>query len=107
MSKNKQKKTLSARRLETSRLRLSVNKSISNLFIQVIDDKTNKTIASESTINYPSQTKSEDAKLAGINLAKKLKSKKNVSSLYLMRSGKYVGRLKVFCETLRDNGIDL
>ncbi len=106
MSKNKLKVSKKITRLTKDRLRLSVRKSNTSIYAQVIDDKQQITVASASSLKITKQNKTEEAKEVGKVLATLLK-KKSILKLYFDRSGKYVGRLRVLCDTLRENGINL
>ena len=93
------------------RLRLSIFRSSKNISAQIIDDKENITILSASSIekdikNIKTNNKSELSKIVAEKLAKKAKEK-NISKIYFDRGiYKYHGRIKVFAETLRKNGMD-
>ncbi len=92
-----------------NRYRVSVTKSLNNLFVQIIDDKQKKTLVSASSIEKDIKKnkikKIEKSSLIAEVLAKRAKEK-NISSVYFDRGGyKYHGRIKVFAETLRKNGL--
>ena len=91
------------------RLRVSVSKSLKNLSAQIIDDKQNKTIVSASStekeIKLKKFKKIEKSTIIGEILAKRAKEK-NISEVYFDRgSFKFHGRVKVFADTLRKNGL--
>ncbi len=91
------------------RLRVSVSKSLKNLSAQIIDDKQNKTIVSASSIEKDVKLKKvkkiDKSSVIGELLAKRAKEK-NINEVYFDRgSYKYHGRVKVFAETLRKNGL--
>ena len=91
------------------RLRVSISKSLNNLSAQIIDDKANKTIVSASSIEKDIKAKKikkmEKSSLIGEILAKRAKEK-NISKVYFDRGEyKYHGRIKLFAETLRKNGL--
>ena len=91
------------------RLRVSVSKSLKNLSAQIIDDKQNKTIVSASSnekeIKLKKSKKIEKSTIIGEILAKRAKEK-NISEVYFDRgSYKFHGRVKVFADTLRKNGL--
>ena len=90
--------------------RVSVNKSLKNFSAQIIDDKEMKTIVSVSSIEKELKKsklkKMETSNMLGEVLAKRAKEKK-INSVYFDRgSYKYHGRIKVFAETLRENGME-
>ena len=92
-----------------NRYRISVTKSLNNLFAQIIDDKQKKTLVSASQIEKEIKLKKikkiEKSSLIGEILAKRAKEK-NISEVYFDRGEyKYHGRVKIFAETLRKNGL--
>ena len=92
-----------------NRYRISVTKSLNNLFAQIIDDKQKKTLVSASSIEKEIKLKKikkiEKSSLIGEILAKRAKEK-NISEVYFDRGEyKYHGRVKIFAETLRKNGL--
>ena len=97
------------RKVNNNRYRISVSKSLNNLFVQIIDDKNRKTLVSASSIEKDIKKnkvkKIEKSILLGEILAKRAKEKK-INNVYFDRGGyKYHGRIKVFAETLRKNGL--
>ena len=91
------------------RYRISVTKSLNNLFAQIIDDKQKKTLVSASSIEKEIKLKKvkkiEKSSLIGEILAKRAKEK-NINEVYFDRGAyKYHGRVKLFAETLRKNGM--
>jgi len=105
--KNKLKKFASA-----DRFRLCIARSTKNISAQVIDDKNNKTLFSASSVekeirSLKMKNKTELSKVVAERLAKKAQEKK-ITKVYFDRGiFKYHGRVKVFAETLRKNGMDL
>ena len=97
------------KKVSSNRYRISVCKSLNNLFIQIIDDKNGKTLVSASSIEKDIKKnkvkKLEKSSLIGEVLAKRAKEK-NISNVYFDRGEyKYHGRIKIFAETLRKNGL--
>ena len=95
--------------VSVNRYRISVTKSLNNLFAQIIDDKQKKTLVSASSIEKEIKSKKvkkiEKSSLIGEILAKRAKEK-NISEVYFDRGEyKYHGRVKIFAETLRKNGL--
>ncbi len=95
--------------VNVNRYRISVTKSLNNLFAQIIDDKEKKTLVSASSIEKEVKKnkikKIEKSSLIGEILAKRAKEK-NISEVYFDRGEyKYHGRIKAFAETLRKNGL--
>ena len=93
------------------RFRLSLSRSSKNISAQIIDDNKNITLLSASSVEKdlrPSDkiNKTELSKLVAQKLAKKAQEKK-ITKIYFDRgSYKYHGRIKVFAETLRENGME-
>jgi large subunit ribosomal protein L18 len=95
--------------VSVNKLRISVSKSLNNLSAQIIDDKEKKTLVSASStekeIKLKKVKKMEKSSLIGEVLAKRAKEK-NISEVYFDRGEfKYHGRVKLFAETLRKNGL--
>ena len=91
------------------RLRVSVSKSLNNLSAQIIDDNQKKTLVSASSIEKEIKSKKikkmEKSSLIGEILAKRAKDK-NIKEVYFDRGEfRYHGRVKVFADTLRKNGL--
>ena len=97
------------KKVSNNRYRISVSKSLNNLFVQIIDDKNKKTLVSASSIEKEIKKnkvkKIEKSSLIGEILAKRAKEK-NINNVYFDRGEyKYHGRIKAFAETLRKNGL--
>ena len=95
--------------VNTNRYRVSVSKTLNNLSAQIIDDKAKKTLVSASSIEKELKKikvkKIEKSTLIGETLAKRAKEK-NISEVYFDRGEyRYHGRIKLFADTLRKNGI--
>ena len=112
--KNKLKRKLRNRKklakVNTDRFRISINKSLNNLSAQIIDDFQRKTLVSASSIEKDVKLrklkKMEKSSFIGEILAKRAKEK-NISEVYFDRGEhKYHGRVKIFAETLRKNGME-
>jgi large subunit ribosomal protein L18 len=93
-----------------NRFRLSVSRSTKNISAQIIDDVNKVTLVSASSIekNIKDQkkSKSELSTLVAESLAKKAQEKK-ITKVYFDRGiYKYHGRVKIFAETLRKNGME-
>ena len=92
------------------RLRLCISRSIKNISAQIIDDKKNITLVSASSvekeIKNQKKTKTEISTIVAELLAKKAQEK-NITKIYFDRGiYKYHGRVKIFAETLRKNGME-
>ena len=92
------------------RLRLCITRSSKNISAQIIDDKNSKTLisasSSEKDIKSAKKNKTESSAMVAEKLAKKAKEK-NVTKIFFDRGiYKYHGRVKIFAETLRKNGLE-
>ena len=97
------------RDINSSKLRVTFSKSLNHLSAQIIDDKVKKTLVSASSTEKEIKSKKikkmEKSSLIGEILAKRAKEKK-IDEVYFDRgSYKYHGRVKIFAETLRKNGL--
>jgi len=104
--KNKLKKVA-----KFERFRVCVSRSTKNISAQVIDDRNSKTLFSASSIekdikSLNMKNKTELSKAVAERLAKKAQEKK-ITKVYFDRGiNRYHGRVKIFAETLRKNGMD-
>ena len=93
------------------RYRLSISRSLKNISAQIIDDKKSVTLISASSVEKDIKSlskvnKTELSKVVAEKLAKKAQEKK-ITKIYFDRGiYKYHGRVKVFAETLRKNGME-
>ncbi len=96
------------KKVNTERYRLCIHRSSKNIFAQIIDDKNSKTLVSASSLKEKNENKKKmdvSVIVAGI-LAKKALEKK-ITKVYFDRgSYKYHGRVKIFAETLKKNGLN-
>ena len=92
------------------RYRLSVNRSIKNISVQIIDDAKNITIlsASSNTKKIKSQkiNKKQMSTLVAEELAKKAKDMKITKVVFDRGPYKYHGRIKLLADELRKNGME-
>ncbi len=91
------------------RLRLSISRSTKNISAQIIDDKNQTTVLSASSnekdLKSIKKNKTDISVLVAEKLAKKAQEK-NITKIYFDRGiYKYHGRVKIFAETLRKNGM--
>ena len=103
--KNKIKKVA-----KIDRFRLCVSRSTRNFSAQIIDDQKQLTLVSASSfekdIKSQNKNKSDLSTLVAEKLARKAKEK-NINKIFFDRGiYKYHGRVKIFAETLRKNGLD-
>ena len=108
-NKRKLRNRKKLRDVNLNRFRISVSKSLNNLSAQIIDDKLKKTLVSASSnekeIRLKKIKKIEKSSLIGEILAKRSKDKK-IEKVYFDRGPyKFHGRVKIFAETLRKNGL--
>ena len=103
--KNKIKKVA-----KIDRFRLCVSRSTRNFSAQIIDDQKQLTLVSASSfekdIKSQNKNKSDLSTLVAEKLARKAKEK-NINKIYFDRGiYKYHGRIKIFADTLRKNGME-
>ena len=103
---NKVKKVAS-----NDRFRLSIARSSKNISAQIIDDTKNVTLISASSVEKDVKTgnkvnKTELSKIVAQKLAKKAKEKKITKIFFDRGLYKYHGRVRIFAETLRKNGME-
>ncbi|MBN2144005.1 MAG: 50S ribosomal protein L18 [Candidatus Aureabacteria bacterium] len=92
--------------------RLSIFRSLKNLYVQVIDDETGRTLVSASTLSKADKKSSsnkektsEQAKILGKRLAESC-LEKGIQSVIFCRSGyKYHGRIKALADSAREAGL--
>ncbi|MBQ6269286.1 MAG: 50S ribosomal protein L18 [Bacteroidetes bacterium] len=95
------------------RLRLSVFKSIDNIYVQLINDIEGKTVLSASSIDKeirglitPDMNKTQISKVVGQALAERAK-KENIQKVVFDRNGNvYRGRVKALADAAREAGLD-
>ena len=93
------------------RFRLCISRSSKNISAQIIDDINKVTLLSASSVekdikSLTKKNKIEISQLVAEKLAKKAKEKK-ITKIYFDRGiYRYHGRVKVFAETLRENGME-
>ena len=93
------------------RFRLSISRSAKNISAQIIDDSKNKTLLSASSVEKDIKTgekmnKSKLSEVVAERLAKKAQEKKITKIFFDRGVYKYHGRVKIFAETLRKNGME-
>jgi large subunit ribosomal protein L18 len=94
--------------------RLSVYRSLNNIYAQLIDDSTGNTVLSVSSLSPDLKTeiksvksKVEKSRLIGNAIAKKALAK-NIKNVVFDRSGyKYHGRVKAVADGAREGGLVL
>ena len=93
------------------RLRLSISRTSKNISAQIVDDSKSITLISASSIEKdiksgPKVNKTELSKIVAEKLAKKAQEKKITKIFFDRGVYKYHGRVKIFAETLRKNGME-
>ncbi len=93
------------------RFRLSISRSSKNISAQIIDDVKNITLLSASSVEKDVKAankvnKTELSKIVAKKLAKKAQEKKITKIFFDRGIYRYHGRVKVFAETLRENGME-
>ena len=93
------------------RPRLNVYRSLSSIYVQVIDDQTGHTLVSASTVDRDLREKmkglkkSEQAKLVGQAVAERAKNQ-GIQSVVFDRGGyRYIGRIKALADGAREGGL--
>ena len=112
LTKRKSRNRFKLKTNATSNLRLTVFRSNTNFYSQIIDDKKGTTLVSASTLEKDIKKKLKDkggnknaAELVGLELAKRA-DKKGVKSVFFDRGGYlYHGRVKIFAEAVRKEGL--
>jgi len=94
------------------RPRLNVYRSLSNIFVQIIDDGAGRTLVSASTIDtelkakMDGKRKTEQAQLVGAAIAERALAK-GLKAVVFDRGGyRYHGRVKALAEAARSAGLD-
>jgi len=112
LNKNIKRKLRNRKKLKSvnvNRFRISVTKSLKNMFAQIIDDTNNKTLVSASSIEKEIKKnklkKMQTSTLLGEVLAKRAKESK-IDKVYFDRGqNRYHGRIKEFADSLRKHGL--
>ena len=93
------------------RPRLNVFRSLSEIYVQVIDDQAGHTLVSASSVdselraNMKGKNKTEQAKLIGQAIAERAKSK-GIAAVVFDRGGfRYTGRVKALADGAREGGL--
>jgi large subunit ribosomal protein L18 len=94
------------------RPRLSVFRSNAHIYVQAIDDTTQKVLATASDLETAlegelgGKKKGEKARLVGLTIGKKLKDKKVTSVVFDRNGFIYHGRVKEVAEGAREAGLE-
>jgi large subunit ribosomal protein L18 len=94
-----------------NRPRLNVFRSLSGIYVQVIDDQSGRTLVSASTVDkelrdkLKGMKKADQAKMIGQTVAERAKSK-GIQSVVFDRGGyRYIGRIKALADGAREGGL--
>jgi len=88
-----------------ARPRMSVFRSSTHIYVQLIDDVNAATLVSASDIKGKKGTKMDSAKATGSEIATSAKAK-GITSVVFDRNGfKYAGRIKALADAARDGGL--
>lgn len=121
MSKNNSRSTARVQRHKrvrknlsgtSERPRLNVFRSLAEIYAQVIDDETGRTLVTASTVDHElrskmdGKTKTEQAQMVGKTLADRAK-KAGIKRVVFDRGGyKYIGRVKALADSAREGGLE-
>ena len=97
------------KKVNTERFRLTVFRSLRNISAQIVDDKNSKTLVSASSVEKKTTSNRNKVDLS-VHVAEALAKKaleKKITKVYFDRgSYKYHGRIKIFADTLRKEGLN-
>jgi large subunit ribosomal protein L18 len=105
-------RTRSRLRVGTTRPRLSVFRSLANIYGQIIDDESGRTLASASSIDkelrdsLKGMRKADVAARVGAALAEKAKSAGVTKVVFDRGRYKYHGRVKALADAARQGGLE-
>jgi len=86
--------------------RLNVFRSLSNIYAQIIDDQSGKTLAAASSKELKAKTKKTDQAVEVGKLIAAAAQKKGITSVVFDRGGyRYHGRVKALAEAAREAGL--
>ena len=88
--------------------RLNVHRSLTGMFLQIIDDAAGKTLVSASTKDLAKESKKMDAaKILGTEMAKRAKAA-GIKAVVFDRGGfRYTGRVATLADAARAGGLKL
>ena len=112
LTKRKLRNRFKLKSNSTVDLRLTVFRSNTNFYSQIVDDKKGTTLVAASTLEKDIKAKIKNkggnksaAELVGTELAKRA-DKKGIKSVFFDRGGYlYHGRVKVFADAVRKEGL--
>lgn len=96
----------------SDRPRMSVFRSVAEIYVQLIDDEAGVTLTSASSIDHDlkvqmeSLKKSEQARLVGKTIAERAKAI-GINQVVFDRGGfRYIGRVKTLADAAREGGLE-
>jgi large subunit ribosomal protein L18 len=92
-------------KLKFDKPRLVVFKSLTNNYLQLVDDGKHVTLASASDLKAKKGTKMEKAKEVGMEIAKKAKELKVEEVIFDRNGNRYHGRVKAMADGAREGGL--
>lgn len=106
--RNKRRKLRSKKNINYH-VRVSVFRSLTNIYAQLIDDEQQKTLASYSSLQVKNASgdKKAVAHLVGLELAKLAKDKGVERAVFDRGGFKYHGRVQSLVEGLREGGLQI
>ncbi len=91
----------------SGRPRLTVYRSLSHIYAQIIDDEAGRTLAASSTLALGVKgNKTEAAKQVGADIARKAAEKGIKQVVFDRGAYKYHGRVKALAEAAREAGLE-
>ena len=96
------------KKVNSDRFRLTIFRSSRNISAQIVDDKNNKTLVSATSVKKKSENKkNNDLSLDVAEMLAKKALEKKITKVYFDRGiYKYHGRIKIFADILRENGME-
>lgn len=85
--------------------RLSVFRSLTSIYAQLIDDNSGKVLVSASSLKGKKGKGADGAKQVGLDLAKKAVEKKITSCVFDRSGYLYHGRIKALADGAREGGL--
>ncbi len=101
MAKNINRKVKSNK----ERKRMSVFKSLRDIYVQIIDDEKGVTLAAASSLKLEEKNKMKAAQLVGKAIAEAAKRAKVKMIVFDRGNYKYMGRIKALAEAAREGGL--
>lgn len=92
--------------MKYKKYRILVKKSNRYIYAQIIDDSIGNTILSVNSFGSKNKSKKQQTIDSAKELASKIKSKQLTNLFYSTGTALYRGRIKIFANILRENGIN-